>query len=135
MTNVLEEVSVGRSAELTRQYMDAFNNRDIEALIALVNDPVEFVRPRLAPIHTRDGVRARYTADWKRRPHSSVHPIRVHEIGPTIIAEVVLRGSSSSEPEVPGLVIHEWNDDGLLVRYRFFSDRTDTPRPEHPTST
>ena len=74
--------------ELTTRYMHANNQRDREALRALLAPVLEFVRPGGGKLTTAEEVMAQYERDWAVLSSSSVEVRELVESGDGIILEV-----------------------------------------------
>jgi|GEM_PF-6926591 len=117
-------------ASLSLRYIEAHNARDLDGLAALVADEVDFKRPDLPVLTRRAQVRARYAEDWSDHGHVHVRVLRLLESGSTVVAEIEVDAGPPSHGWYRGTVIHDWDADGLLVRYRLYVG--DTRRPEAP---
>lgn len=117
-------------AELSRRYIRAHNDQDLDGLVALVADGVDFKRPDDVALTSRDEVRARYAGDWSTHRQVHVKVLRLLETGATVIAEIEVDAGPPSHQWYGGVVVHDWNADGRLVRYRLFIGDT-----RHPVTT
>lgn len=113
--------------ELSRRYVAAFNAGDLDALMALVDESVDFKRPDEERLLTRSAVRARYAEDWSDHEHVHVHVDRLMECGSTAVIEIEVDAGQPSHEWYRGTVIHDWNADGQLVRYRLYVGDTERP--------
>ena len=116
------------AAELSRRYVEAHNSQDLDGLIALVADEVDFKRPDDSILTSRDEVREQYAKDWSSHRQVHVMVLRLLEAGSTVIAEIEVDAGPPSHEWYRGVVIHDWNQDGCLVRYRLYVG--DTQRPD-----
>lgn len=114
-------------AELSGQYITAFNAGDLDALIALVDESVDFKRPDEAPLTGRRAVRDQYAEDWSSHTQVHVQVLRLLESGSTATAEIEVDAGPPSHEWYRGVVVHDWNDAGRLVRYRLFYGDTERP--------
>jgi len=119
------------SADLSRQHIEAHNAHDLDGLVALVAGAVDFKRPDDPALTTPEEVRARYAEDWSTHSHVRVDVLRLLETGPTVIAEIEVDAGPPSHGWYRGTVIHDWGDDGRLIRYRLYVG--DTQRPDVTT--
>jgi hypothetical protein len=117
-------------AELSRRYIRAHNAQDLDGLVALVADRVDFKRPDDLALTSRDEVRARYADDWSTHRQVHVKVLRLLATGATVIAEIEVDAGPPSHQWYGGVVVHDWNADGRLVRYRLFIGDT-----RHPVTT
>lgn len=119
--------------ELSRAYIAAFNAGDLDALVGFVNDSVDFKRPDEERLVSQDAVRAQYADDWSDHEQVHVHVVRMFESGLTALAEIEVDAGPPSHEWYAGVVVHDWNDEGRLVRYRVYVGDTErpaaTPRP------
>jgi ketosteroid isomerase-like protein len=108
--------------ELTARFIQAYNQRDREALRALLPPVLEYVRPGGGRLTTADAVMAQYERDWAVLSSSSVEVRELVESGDGIIAEIIIRATMSGRSRaVEGVVAHRWRS-GRLVRYRAYTD-------------
>ena len=112
---------------LSRAYIAAFNAGDLDALIALVDDSVDFKRPDEECLTGRSAVRAQYEEDASTHKQVHVHVVRLFESGSTALAEIEVDAGPPSHEWYRGVVIHDWNDEGRLVRYRLYVGDTERP--------
>jgi ketosteroid isomerase-like protein len=113
--------------ELSRAYIAAFNAGDIDALVSLVDESVDFKRPDEECLLGRAAVEARYEEDWSTHKHVHVDVIRLFESGATVLAEIEVDAGPPSDEWYRGVVVHDWNDEGRLERYRLYVGDTERP--------
>jgi SnoaL-like domain len=106
-----------------RQFVDAFNRREVEGMIALSDPEIEF-----HPTTLVGGERQRYDGHDGLRTWASQlnelqleHQARIREVRPTadgflILSEVLLGGELVS----PSAMLARLNDEGLIVEARAF---------------
>ncbi len=114
-------------SELSRAYIAAFNAGDLDTLISLVDDSVDFKRPDEEALFGQSSVRARYEEDWSDHKHVHVHVVRLFESGSTTLAEIEVDAGPPSHEWYRGVVIHDWNAEGRLARYRLYVGDTERP--------
>jgi hypothetical protein len=119
------------AAEFSRRYIEAHNSQDLDQLVALVADEIDFKRPDDPVLTSRQQVREQYATDWSTHDQVHVSVLRLLEAGSTVIAEIEVDAGPPSHERDRGVVIHDWNDDGLLVRYRLYVG--DASGPESAT--
>ena len=117
-------------SELSLRYVAAFNAGDLDALMALVDESVDFKRPDDERLLTRSAVRSRYAQDWSDHAQVRVHVDRLMECGSTAVIEIEVDAGPPSHEWYRGTVIHDWSADGQLVRYRLYIGDTQRPAPE-----
>jgi ketosteroid isomerase-like protein len=115
------------AAELSRRYIEAHNSRDLDALVALVADEVDFKRPDDPILTSRQLVQEQYATDWSTHGQVHVSVLRLLEAGSTVIAEIEVDAGPPSHEWYRGVVIHDWSEDGHLIRYRLYIGDTDQP--------
>lgn len=111
-----------RPIELSKRLIEANNRRDLETMIGLVSDPVEFVRPGPVVLTSKEEVRQQYLRDWGLLDETQVEVRHIYEVGSTVAVELTMharRGNERRSVEVA--VFHEWQG-GKLVRYRAYFD-------------
>lgn len=115
------------AAELSRRYIAAFNAHDLDALIELVDESVDFKRPDEPALTTRAAVRAQYEDDQSSHAHVHVDVTRMLESGRTVVAEIEVEAGPPSHEWYLGTVIHDWSDEDRLTRYRLYVGDTERP--------
>ncbi len=111
-----------RPINLSRRLIEAYNRRDLEALVSLIADPVEYIRPGPTVATTITEVRAQYRHDWERLDESVAEVRRAYESGSTVAAELTFHIRRGDQREVvEAAVFHEWREQ-KLVRYRAYLD-------------
>lgn len=110
------------SKDLTGRFMDAYNERDREALRAMLAPELEYVRPGGGTLRTADEVMAQYERDWAVMSRSSVEVRELFESGDGILAEITIRATINGRSiAVEAALAHRWRG-GRLIRYRLYSD-------------
>jgi ketosteroid isomerase-like protein len=123
------------NVELTRHAIEAYNARDIEALIAYCDPSIEFypaVPSAFAAVggavyHGHDGMRS-----WHRDYEDAWREIRLEpdaycDLGQDTLVFFVLRGRgrhSGVEVAMPIATVFRWRD-GLVVYFKGYADRED----------
>lgn len=108
--------------ELSVRLIELHNLRDLEGMMELMDEGLEFVRPGPAVMATKDEVRAQYEHDWSVFASSHVEVRRLLQVGAFVAAEITIRlRAGNEERDVEGAVFHQWAD-GKLVRYRAYFD-------------
>ena len=102
------------NVELTRRGFQAFNDRDLDALLALADDDVEIV-PILAAMegsyHGHDGIRRWWTGLLGGFPDISIEVLEVRDLGDVTLAvqRVTGRGAGSGTPfDAVVWQVHQW---------------------------
>ena len=107
---------------LTHRAFDAFNRRDFDALLGLMDDEVE-ISSRLVPFegsyHGHDGVR-RWCQDLiEAFPDFNTEPMEVRDLGSVTLGKVRYRGHGGESGAPVDLIIWpvaEWGD-RKIVRF------------------
>ena len=108
--------------ELTERFIHAYNQRDREALRALLPPVLEYVRPGGGKLTTAEEVMAQYERDWGVLSSSSVEVRELVETSDGIIAEITVKATMSGRSfALEAVVTHRWRN-GRLIRYRAYSD-------------
>jgi SnoaL-like domain len=108
--------------ELSRRYIDRLNDCDLNGLLELVGEDIDFKRAGDEPLLGSPAVRRQYQEDWQDHRHVVVTPKRVFELGRTAAVEIHVESGPPSNVMYDGVVIHEWDDADRLIRYRLFID-------------
>jgi ketosteroid isomerase-like protein len=86
------------NVRLVYEVIDAFNRRDLDAYLALMDDDVEAV-PRGARIHGsyygHDGIRRSWENVFEVWPDFTVQAVEVRDLGDLTVAAVRLRGQGA----------------------------------------
>ncbi|AKT38282.1 nuclear transport factor 2 family protein [Chondromyces crocatus] len=86
---------MGRNAEITRNFYNAYNRRDWEALSALLSPAVEwFHAARGELIRGREAVTALLRSSAEAFPGAQVELTSVHEAGATVVSEWIYVGET-----------------------------------------
>ena len=120
-----------RNVELHRRFDEAFNARDIEAMIALCDPSIEFHDVAGAVdatvYHGQDGVRSWHQAREEIAGEISVEPKAYFDLGQDTLVFHVLHGRgkhSGVEVAAPVAVVHRWRED-LMVYAKVYVHRED----------
>ncbi len=120
-----------RNVELTRRFVDAWNSRDVDAIIACCERRIEY-HSTFAPVggavyHGHEGLRT-YQQDlddaWR---DIRVHPQAFFDLGDSTLADYVMEGHgrhSGAEIALPGWAAFRWRG-GALVYMKAYTERTD----------
>jgi ketosteroid isomerase-like protein len=115
--------------------LEAFNARDIEAFIALLDPSIEYhsaiTVPGGAVYHGHDGVR-RYFADFEDAWGGDyrVEPEAFFDLGEHTLMLYMVRGrgqQSGADVAMPGAQVARWRD-GLLIYAKAYVNREDALR-------
>jgi ketosteroid isomerase-like protein len=113
---------VRTAAELSRRYIDAHNNHDLDGLLALVADDVDFKRAGEPALRGKAAVRRQYLEDWQGHEHVVVTVKQILQSGQVAAAEIHVDSGAPSNIHYDGIVVHHWSDQERLVRYRLYID-------------
>jgi ketosteroid isomerase-like protein len=120
-----------RDVELLRRWFDAFNARDLEAMIALYDPSIEFHSAFAvvggAVYHRHDGIR-----QWHTDTEDSWEQIRLDieayfDIGGHIVAFYLYRArgrQSGAVVAMPAAVVTRWRN-GLMTYVKVYLDRAE----------
>ena len=104
-------------AALSLMYIEAYNQRDVNALRRMFSPTIEDV----------DAILAQYEQDWAAND-SYLRPTRFVRQEDTVMAELTLGPARRSQgPSVGGVIVHRWVE-GLLVEYRLYLDPVPSER-------
>ena len=117
------------SVALSNRYIEAHNRQDLEGLLALVDDAVEFKRAGDSPLRGKSAVRQQYEDDWADHRSVLVTIKRIFEADRSVTIEIHVDSGPPSNVHYGGVVVHDWNEQGHLVRYRLYVDEV-TPADE-----
>jgi ketosteroid isomerase-like protein len=108
--------------ELSRKYIDRHNDGDLDGLLALVAEDIEFKRAGDELLRGASAVRRQYEEDWEDHHHVVVTPKRLFELGRAAAIEIHVESGPPSNVMYDGVVVHEWDDADRLIRYRLYVD-------------
>ena len=120
--NEQTETHVTSDVALSRRYVEAYNRQDLDDLMVLVDDDVEFKQAFDPPLNGKAAVRLQYEQEWA--DHKSVVLIirQVFEAEGMVAIEIHVDSGPPSNVLYDGVVVHHWNDKGRLVRYQLYVD-------------
>jgi ketosteroid isomerase-like protein len=118
------------NVELMYRAFDAFNRRDLDAFVALMDDDVEAL-PRQAPMeggfHGHDGIRRWWKNLLDVFPDFAMQVVEVRDFGDLLVAAVHTRGhGADSDTPLDETVCHvaRWRH-GKCVWWRSFNTRAE----------
>jgi ketosteroid isomerase-like protein len=114
------------NTEIVREALDAYNRGDLDAVIATVDQDVEFVTLLLGTHRGRDAIRVLYEQNRETLAGYSLDPEEITEIGPErVLAVVRQRGSGSTSRIALGdtIAFLVTLEDGRVVRQESFRNK------------
>jgi ketosteroid isomerase-like protein len=122
------------NVELARRLVDAWNSRDLEAILALCDPEIEYVNsPTAVEPGTRRGhdeLAAVFQAQWEILLDASQEIDRIYDHGEEIIflTRVSRRVSPESEARLDDRVLVSWKfRDGKVIRSQILGFGTEVP--------
>ncbi|MGZ5320893.1 MAG: nuclear transport factor 2 family protein [Solirubrobacterales bacterium] len=119
------------NVELTRRAFQAFNDRDLDAVLACLHDEVEAF-PRLAAVEGgyrgHDGVRRWWAQLLRTFPDFHVEILEVRDLGGfMVVAALRLRGhGAESDTPIDAAVWHvNQFRDGKVIRWRVYTSESE----------
>ena len=117
-----QDADLSSDVALSRFYVEAHNRQDLEGLMELIGDDVEFKRAGDAPLHGRAAVRQQYEREWAEHKSMIINIDQMFEADGKVAIEIHVDTGSPSCVHYDGVVVHDWNDEGRLVRYHLYVD-------------
>ena len=114
------------NVEIVRRMTDAWNRRDLEALLALADPEIEYVNSPTAvepgTRHGHDGLTAVLRAQWEMLSGARLEIERIYDRGEEIIALYRFsRRMPGSEDRIEAQNLISWTiRDGKVTRIKFF---------------
>ena len=109
------------AGELTRAFFDAFSRRDLDTMRSMLADRVDYRLPGMDKrMTTPDEVMATYERIVEANKDAGPQKLLDFVAGENLVAFTV---TAPGEDEPVAAIIHEWNDDGKLLRYHGFANR------------
>ena len=108
--------------ELSRRYVEAHNRQDLDGLMVLVDDDVEFKRAFDPPLNGKAAVRLQYEQDWANHKDEVVNIRQVFVAEGMVAIEIHVDSGPPSNVLYDGCVVHHWNDERHLARYQLYVD-------------
>jgi ketosteroid isomerase-like protein len=108
--------------ELSDRYFDAHNRQDLDRLLDLVDDDVEFKRAFDPALRGKAAVREQYEKDWADHKNEIVYVTEIFEADGKIAIEIQVDSGPPSNLVYNGVVVHHWNDEGRLARSQLYVD-------------
>ena len=109
-------------SELSRQYIEFHNDYDLDGLIGMVDELVDFKRAGDEPLCGAEVVRRQYQEDWEGHKHVVVTVRRIFESELSAAVEIHVDSGPPSNVQYLGVVVHDWNKGGRLTKYRLYVD-------------
>ena len=113
--------------ELSRKYIDRHNDGDLDGLLELVAEDINF-RAGDEPLRGSAAVRGQYLLDWRDHQHVVVTPVRTYECGRAAAIEIHVESGPPTNVMYNGVVVHDWDDTDHLIRYRLYIDEVVSSR-------
>ncbi len=107
---------------LSRSYIELHNDHDLDGLMALVDDGVEFKLAFEAPLDGKAAVRRQYEREWADHERVVMEVKEVFETETKVAMEIHVDLGPPSDLRYNGVVVHHWNDEGRLVRLQLYVD-------------
>ena len=138
-----QSFDVNQARELAHHWMEAWNRKDANALLALMTDDIAYDDPALpATVHGKEGVRAFTDTCWRAMPDMSfTEPMGmfVAQEGARIVAPWHMSATFTGPLDPPGFAptgdrievdgVDVWElRDGLVCRYWAYYDNMDIGR-------
>jgi hypothetical protein len=107
---------------LSRRYIEAQNDKDIDGLMALLDEDVEFKLAFDPPLKGSAAVRRHYEQEWADNGCVVVDTRDVFESDEKVAIEIHVDNGSPSNLLYNGVVVHRWNDEGRLTHHQLYVD-------------
>lgn len=107
---------------LSRYFIEVQNGQDIDRLMELVDDDVEFKLAFDPPLLGKAAVRRQYERDWGDHENTVVYVNEVFERNEKVAVEIHVDSGPPSNVLYNGVVVHRWNDEGRLTHYQLYVD-------------
>jgi hypothetical protein len=113
---------VDSPGEPSRRYIECHNDYDLDGLMGLVDEFVDFKRASDQPLSGAEAVRRQYRKDWAGHDQVVVTVKRIFESGSSAAVEIHVESGPPSNVRYDGVVVHNWNREGHLIKYRLYVD-------------
>jgi hypothetical protein len=120
--NESKEAHATSDVALSRRFVEAHNCQDLDGLMILVDDGVEFKRAFDPPLHGKAAVRLQYEQDWADHKSVVVNIRQVFEAEGMVAIEIHVDSGPPSNVLHDGVVVLHWNEEGRLARYHLYVD-------------
>lgn len=108
--------------DLSRRYIEAHNHLDLDGLMDLVDDDVEFKRAGDPPLNGKAAVRRQYEREWADHKSTMINIKELFDADQKVAIEIHVDTGPPSTVHYDGLIVHHWNGEGRLVRYQLYID-------------
>lgn len=108
--------------ELSQELLRRYSVRDIDGLIVMFAEDIEYRRSDGSVLVGRDAVRGQYLTDWSMTEDAQATLIRRAVANRTVFAEVAIGSDHPLKWQLDVVAVHDWNDSGTMSRYRVYSD-------------
>jgi ketosteroid isomerase-like protein len=117
-----DEISSTSPAALSRCYIEAQNDRDIDALMALVDEDVEFKLAFDPPLKGSAAVRRHFEREWADNECIAVDITDVFETEDKVAIEIHVDNGPPTNLLYNGVVVQRWNSEGRLAHHQLYVD-------------
>ncbi len=107
---------------LSEEFIEVQNDRDIDGLMAMVDDDVEFKLAFDPPLSGKAEVRRQYERDWADHESMVVTIKEVFESERKVAIEIHVDSGPPSNVLYRGVVVHHWSDEGRLTHHQLYVD-------------
>jgi len=113
---------VASPSELSRQYIKFHNDYDLDGLMGLVDELIDFKRAGDEPLRGAEAVRRQYQEDWAGHEQTVVTVSRILESESSAAVEIHVDSGPPSNVQYFGVVVHDWNRGGRHAKHRLYVD-------------
>ena len=112
--------------ELSQEVLRRYSVRDLDGLVEMFSEDINYRRPDGRVLVGRDAVRAQYETDWSMTEDAQATLVREAVAHRTVFAEVAIGSDRPFKWQLDVTAVHDWSTSGTMSHYRLYSD---APRP------
>ncbi len=108
--------------ELSRELLRRYSVRDLDGLIEMFSEDVNYRRTDGRVLVGREAVRAQYETDWSMTENAQATLVRGAVAHRTVFAEVAIGSDHPVKWQLDAVAVHDWSTSGTMSNYRLYSD-------------
>ncbi len=108
--------------ELSQEVLRRYSVRDLDELVEMFSEDINYRRPDGRVLVGRDAVRAQYETDWSMTGDAQATLVRGAVAHRTVFAEVAIGSDRPLKWQLDAIAVHDWSTSGTMSHYRLHSN-------------